>query len=424
MRATSRFKLLSVTRPWLPMVFTTYLFVFYFLPLVLVLYYALDGFCWRAGASDGRTCPVLNTLLVLASYVFYGWWNPWFIFLMLGITALNGVCISIVGLPRIRPSALAVWVVTTAIAVSLGTLGFFKYFLFVEGNLNQVLAWFGAGPVRACSRSRRRSGSRSIRRHASATPSTSIAARPLLFGRSSISVAGISLFPQLVAGPILRYNTVADQLVSRSAHLGETASGVTLFMLGFAKKILLANPMGRVADAAFDAQSLAAPDAWFGALAYAFQIYFDFSGYSDMAIGFGRMLGFEFQKNFDAPYKAESITDFWRRWHISLSTFLRDYLYIPLGGNRRGPIRTYVNLIVVMLLGGLWHGANWTFVGWEARITECCWPSERFFSRQAQRLQQWSCPARVCDYVRRWCFFRGSCFFRRICTKRSTTWGS
>ena len=176
----------------------------------------------------------------------------------------------------------------------------------------------------------------------------------------------IALFPQLVAGPIIRYNTVADQLVSRSHTWEKFASGVTLFILGFAKKILLANPMGRVADAAFDAQSLSAPDAWFGALAYAFQIYFDFSGYSDMAIGLGRMIGFEFLKNFDSPYQAESITDFWRRWHISLSTFLRDYLYIPLGGNRKGPRRTYVNLIVVMLLGGLWHGANWTFVAWGA----------------------------------------------------------
>ena len=137
-------------------------------------------------------------------------------------------------------------------------------------------------------------------------------------------------------------------------------------MLGFAKKILLANPLGRVADTAFTAESLTAFDAWFGVIAYAFQIYFDFSGYSDMAVGLGRMVGFEFIKNFNAPYRAESITDFWRRWHISLSTFLRDYLYIPLGGNRHGPARTYVNLTVVMLLGGLWHGANWTFVVWGA----------------------------------------------------------
>jgi alginate O-acetyltransferase complex protein AlgI len=159
---------------------------------------------------------------------------------------------------------------------------------------------------------------------------------------------------------------VADQLVSRSHTWERFSSGVALFALGFAKKVLLANPMGEVAAAAFNAQALSTPDAWFGAIAYAFQIYFDFCGYSDMAVGLGRMIGFEFMKNFDAPYHADSITDFWRRWHISLSTFLRDYLYIPLGGNRHGSIRTYTNLIVVMLLGGLWHGASWTFVAWGA----------------------------------------------------------
>jgi alginate O-acetyltransferase complex protein AlgI len=176
----------------------------------------------------------------------------------------------------------------------------------------------------------------------------------------------IALFPQLVAGPIIRYNTVADQLVGRVHSWDKFASGVALFSLGFAKKILLANSMGRVADAAFGAESLVAADAWFGAVAYAFQIYFDFSGYSDMAVGLGRMIGFRFLRNFDSPYQAEGITDFWRRWHISLSTFLRDYLYFPLGGNRKGPTRTYLNLVVVMLLGGLWHGANWTFVAWGA----------------------------------------------------------
>ncbi|UCG88352.1 MAG: MBOAT family protein, partial [Gemmatimonadota bacterium] len=176
----------------------------------------------------------------------------------------------------------------------------------------------------------------------------------------------IGLFPQLVAGPIVRYHTVAEQLVRRSHTWEKFSSGVALFVLGFAKKILLANPMGHAANAAFNAQELTTLDAWFGAVAYALQIYFDFSGYSDMAIGLGRMIGFRFMKNFDSPYLAESIIDFWRRWHISLSSFLRDYLYIPLGGNRKGPWRTYLNLAIVMLLGGLWHGANWTFVAWGA----------------------------------------------------------
>ena len=174
----------------------------------------------------------------------------------------------------------------------------------------------------------------------------------------------VSLFPQLIAGPIVRYNTVAEQLASRAHTFSKFTSGTSLFILGFSKKILLANPMGEVADAVFSAESLTAVDAWFGIVAYAYQIYFDFSGYSDMAIGLGRMLGFEFPKNFNAPYLADSITDFWRRWHISLSTFLRDYLYFPLGGNRKGHVRTYVNLAIVMLVGGLWHGANWVFVAW------------------------------------------------------------
>jgi alginate O-acetyltransferase complex protein AlgI len=176
----------------------------------------------------------------------------------------------------------------------------------------------------------------------------------------------VSMFPQLVAGPIIRYTEVADQLASRTHTPDKFARGVSFVALGLAKKVLLANPCGKVADVLFGTAGLGAFDAWYGAVAYAFQIYFDFSGYSDMAIGLGLMLGFTFPKNFDSPYHATSITDFWRRWHLSLSTWLRDYLYIPLGGNRRGQTRTYVNIAIVMLLGGLWHGAAWTFVVWGA----------------------------------------------------------
>ena len=160
-----------------------------------------------------------------------------------------------------------------------------------------------------------------------------------------------------MAGPIIRFSELADQLQFRTHTAAKFAHGVAFFSVGLAKKILLANPCGKVADLAFDAGSRAPLDAWYGAAAYAFQIYFDFSGYSDMAIGLGLMIGFVFAKNFDAPYRSQSITEFWRRWHISLSAWLRDYLYVPLGGNRKGPRRTYVNLFIVMLLGGLWHGA-------------------------------------------------------------------
>ena len=174
----------------------------------------------------------------------------------------------------------------------------------------------------------------------------------------------VSMFPQLVAGPIIRFSEVADQLASRTHTVEKFARGIAFFSLGLSKKVLLANPCGKIADLVFDAGSRSPLEAWYGVTAYAFQIYFDFSGYSDMAIGLGLMIGFVFPKNFDSPYLSESITEFWHRWHISLSTWLRDYLYLPLGGNRRGPARTYVNLFLVMLIGGLWHGAAWNFVIW------------------------------------------------------------
>ncbi len=186
----------------------------------------------------------------------------------------------------------------------------------------------------------------------------------------------VSFFPQLLSGPIQRFGTIdaksdptptfADQLAARSHTLDKFSWGAALFMLGFAKKILLANGVAQVADAVFAAASPGTMDAWFGALAYSFQLYFDFSAYSEMAIGIGLMLGFECPRNFDAPYRADSFSDFWRRWHISLSSWLRDYLYIPLGGSRAGTGRTYANLLIVFLLCGLWHGAGWTFIVWGA----------------------------------------------------------
>jgi len=178
----------------------------------------------------------------------------------------------------------------------------------------------------------------------------------------------VALFPQLIAGPIIRYCDIAQQLVGRRHSLQRFFDGIWRFCLGLGKKVLVANAVGQIADQAFsgapDALSTAA--AWLGIVAYSFQIYFDFSGYSDMAIGLGRMMGFSFPENFDHPYTATSFTDFWRRWHISLSSWMRTYLYIPLGGNRVSAARTYVNLWIVFLLSGLWHGASWNFVVWGA----------------------------------------------------------
>jgi alginate O-acetyltransferase complex protein AlgI len=332
------------------MVFTSHIFIFYFLPLVLLTYHALPR--------------KRNLLLLLMSYVFYGWEEPWFMLLMLAATMVNFIGGRIIAsAPRRSPRARAA--LALSVIASLGLLGFFKYYMFALGNINRVLEAIGAGSIPILEVTlpigisfyvfQSLSYSADVYRGVS---------QPV---RSFWDFACyVSLFPQLIAGPIVRYNTIADQLVHREHRPDRFASGVALFILGFSKKILLANPMGEIADATFGAASLYALDAWVGVLAYSFQIYFDFAGYSDMAVGLGRMFGFEFPRNFNAPYRSVSITDFWRRWHISLSTFLRDYLYIPLGGNRLGPGRTYVNLAVVMLLGGLWHGANWTFIAWGA----------------------------------------------------------
>ncbi len=332
------------------MVFTSHIFVFYFLPIVLLLYYLLPG--------------KRNIFLLCASYVFYGWWNPWFVVLMLFATAVNFVCGHVIAHTPVGERRRFVALVTSVV-VSLSTLGFFKYFVFVQDNLNQLLEWGGTNALPVLQITLPVGISFYIFQSLSYSIDVYRGDAPPV--RSFFDFACfVSLFPQLIAGPIVRYNTIADQLVDRTHTLEKFSSGVALFILGFAKKILLANVVGESADAVFAAGSPCAIDAWFGVTAYAFQIYFDFSGYSDMAIGLGRMVGFEFPRNFNAPYHADSITDFWRRWHISLSTFLRDNLYLPLGGNRKGARRTYVNLAIVMLLGGLWHGANWVFVLWGA----------------------------------------------------------
>jgi alginate O-acetyltransferase complex protein AlgI len=332
------------------MVFTSHIFIFYFLPLTLLIYYLL---------------PARRNLFLLGmSYIFYGWWNPWFVLIMFFVTAVNFACGHVIaGNPddrRRRKTAL-----TVSVIVSLSTLGFFKYFMFFENNLNSMLGVLGASALPVIQITLPVGISFFIFQSLSYPIDVYRGDSPPV--RNFFDFACfVALFPQLIAGPIVRYNTIADQLVKRDHTMERFASGVALFILGFAKKILLANQVGGAADAVFAAEAPVMVDAWFGVVAYAFQIYFDFSAYSDMAIGLGRMFGFEFPRNFNAPYLSDSITDFWRRWHISLSTFLRDYLYIPLGGNRHGERRTYINLAIVMLLGGLWHGANWTFILWGA----------------------------------------------------------
>jgi alginate O-acetyltransferase complex protein AlgI len=342
-------------------VFSSYLFLFYFLPIALLLYYAAP--------PRGR-----HLILTILSYVFYGWANPLFVVLLLLSTVVDYAAGLVMaghparqepgsGLKRPRPARLAL---LASIGSNLSLLGFFKYYNFGAENIDALAAWLGL-PGLGLDSALRVTLPLGISFYTFQSMSYTIDvyrgdARPL---RSFIDFACfVSMFPQLVAGPIVRFSEVADQLASRTHTTTKFARGIAFFCVGLAKKVLLANPCGKIADLAFEAGSLGPLEAWYGVTAYAFQIYFDFSGYSDMAIGLGLMFGFMFAKNFDSPYRSQSITEFWHRWHISLSTWLRDFLYVPLGGNRHGKVRTYVNLFIVMLLGGLWHGAAWNFVIW------------------------------------------------------------
>jgi len=333
------------------MVFSSQVFLFYFLPLALVGYYALPR-------------RRRNLFLSLSSYVFYGWWSPWFVTLMLASTVIDwfcGVAVTAPGASQKRRKRA----VATSVSVNLLLLGFFKYFMFAQANFNRLLELFGADamptlmvvlPV-GISFYTFQSMSYTIdlyRGHAK---------RARTFGDFACYV---SMFPQLVAGPIVRYREIAEQLNERPQRGELFHLGALNFMVGFAKKVLLANTLGEVSDLVLEGGTYPAHVAWFGVIAHAFQYYFDFSGYSDMAIGLGQMFGLTLPVNFRGPYRSTSMTEFWTRWHISLSAWLRDYLYIPLGGNRGGTFLTSRNLFITLFMGGVWHGAEWTFLIWGA----------------------------------------------------------
>ncbi len=349
------------------MVFSSHLFVFYFLPLSLLVYYLLP--------MRGK-----HISLTIFSYVFYGWANPWFVLLMMFQTVVDWLAgMTMAGLwgkPKDAPIPLLTpggprtgWqkaALVSAIVSNLMLLGFFKYFNFGLDNWNAVMTSAGLETARwdTALRITLPLGI-SFYTFQSMSYAIDVYRGDAKAIRSILDyMCYVAMFPQLVAGPIIRFQDVADQFLVRTHTLEKFARGVAFFSLGLGKKILLANPCGKVADTVFDAGAAATMDAWYGACAYAFQIYFDFSAYSDMAIGLGLMLGWVFAKNFDSPYLSQSITEFWRQWHLSLSTWLRDNLYIPLGGNRLGEVRTYINLAITMVLGGLWHGASWNFIIW------------------------------------------------------------
>ena len=328
------------------MVFSSISFLFVFLPLLLAVYFLLP-----ARLREGR-----NLVLLLFSLFFYGYGGPRFLLLMLLSIAVNYAG-GLLAAPDRRRRRLWTGLVT---AVNLGLLGWFKYAGFLGANLNRI--WTGlpvpevALPIGI-----------SFFTFQGLSYVLDVYRGEAAAERNPLRVAlYISLFPQLVAGPIVRYTTVADEIRSRRETLDAFTDGAVRFLFGLGKKMLLANQLGLLADQVYATRPefLTTALAWLGAAAYTGQVYFDFSGYSDMAIGLGRMFGFHFLENFNYPYLSQSVTEFWRRWHISLSTWFRDYLYIPLGGNRCAHWKHIRNILVVWALTGLWHGAAWNFLCW------------------------------------------------------------
>jgi alginate O-acetyltransferase complex protein AlgI len=390
-----RHELAPASRRARPVVFSSSLFLLAFLPAFLLAYYAAPS-------------RLRNAIALLGSLYFYAWGAPAFVFVLLAGTAIDYWLAQRVHAAAERRAARR-WL-QLSLLLNIGLLLWFKYANFGVAQLDAALALFGVSPL----------------------PWTKIA---LPIGISFFTFQKISyvvdvyrgtaqparsfadcllyvvLFPQLIAGPIVRYHDVDQQIRQRSHGSGQFWSGVQRFTVGLAKKALLANAMASLCDPiyALPVETVPVECAWLAAIAYYFQIYFDFSGYSDMAIGLGRMMGFEFLENFDRPYVARTFTEFWRRWHMSLSNFMREYVYIPLGGNRVRPLRAYLNLWIVFLVSGFWHGASWNFVVWGGYQGLFLTIDKLGFAKVAARLPALVLrPAMVLLVVVSWVLFRGN----------------
>ncbi len=326
------------------MVFSSLVFLYIFLPLCLAAYFI------------PKSIRVRNVVLLLFSLVFYAWGEPVYILLMVATTAVDffaGLFIE-----KYRGTKKARLFLALAVILTLSSLGLFKYYDFFTTAANSLFSvqmpLLGVALPIGISFYTFQALTYVVDVYRDKVPVQTSFYKLLLY---------VSMFPQLIAGPIVRYSDVCEQIEARTCTVQKAAGGVVRFCIGLLKKTVLANFAGELCEQLFggDLTTLTVLGAWVGILAYAFQIYFDFSGYSDMAIGLGKIFGFDFPENFRYPYIARSINDFWRRWHITLSTFFRDYVYIPMGGNRK---RWAVNMLVVWLLTGLWHGASWNFVLW------------------------------------------------------------
>ncbi|MBQ5958231.1 MAG: MBOAT family protein [Bacteroidales bacterium] len=347
------------------MVFSSNIFLFFFLPIFLVAYFLTPR-------------KFRNYTLLLFSIVFYAYGAPDFVFLLVGECIVNYYVVR--AMVKRNPEGLTdrmggktengkrkTILCAISIILSLGLLLYFKYANFMMENLNGILGWFHHEPVSwmkvalpiGISFFTFQSITYTLDVYRGVTPPSQKLTDYVLY---------IMMFPQLIAGPIVNYNSVAAQLVERDSTMEDRVLGFYRFVIGLAKKVLIANTLAVYADQVFDMNysDLSSGTAWLAALSYTMQIYFDFSGYSDMAIGLGKMMGFRFPENFNNPYTSHNITEFWKRWHITLGNFIMNYLYIPLGGNRKGKGRMYFNLWLCFLLSGLWHGASWNFVLWGA----------------------------------------------------------
>lgn len=325
------------------MVFSSSIFIYLFLPAFLAFYWAMPGI------------KLKNLVILIFSLAFYAWGEPVFVIMLLASVTVNWF----IALQISAGSQVALWL---GVSWNLTLLGVCKYAGFLAETVNSALGVAVPVPQFALPLGVSFFSFQAI------SYLVDVWWKRAPVERSWFNVAlYITMFPQLVAGPIVRFSTVAHRLTERRHTLMRVSTGARIFIIGLAQKVLIANEVGRAADAAFASIDLIdAVEAWIGLAAYTLQIYFDFAGYSNMAIGIGFMMGFGFPRNFRLPYTSLSITEFWRRWHMSLSRWFRDYLYIPLGGNRVGPLRTYFNLLIVFVLCGFWHGAAWNFIVWGA----------------------------------------------------------
>lgn len=348
------------------MVFSQLTFLYYFLPIVMIVYFF---------SSD----KIRNVLIFITGLFFYAWGEPFYVCLMLFSTAIDYIAGRLMAKYDDDNKKRKICLIVS-VCMNVGLLAIFKYSDFLIDSFNGVFGTSVTNPVVLVNKALNSLYPLGLNEKRVELPigisfytfqsmsyTIDLYLRNIKVQKSFLNFASyVSLFPQIVAGPIVRYEDVANELESRTVNIAKISAGIGLFVKGLAKKVLLANNIGMVWTQvkAMDYSTISVATAWLGIIAFAFQIYFDFSGYSDMATGLGKMLGFEFPKNFDHPYISKSISEFWRRWHITLGSWFRSYVYIPLGGNRNGNFKTYRNLFITWALTGLWHGASWNFILW------------------------------------------------------------